>query len=138
MHHVQQGKRLSQVPHCPVEPVQCKEANSSPWMVKTKLHCKHSATRTLNKSNPGILDIGASVSKLRHPNEVQSASYQKCLHNVDELVVGSAPTECLGKSKITISKLELDNSVHAKNLNGTLISVGHLGDADSAVFFTKQ
>lgn len=92
----------------------------------------------MNSSQPAALESGASTSMFQHPAEAIKGTYQNEFAVSAELAAGSLPSKCLGTGMLSIAGINLNKSVYVEQLNGTLISLGHICNQDKTILFTKN
>lgn len=87
-----------------------------------------------------ILDSGASTTMFKSKREAEEGSYimDKSGSDKVQLAAGYAFVDCLGFVTVPLENMELQNSVHVDGLSDTLVSVGHVCDADKIVVFSKN
>lgn len=85
-----------------------------------------------------ILDSGATENMFCEISEAAPGSYRKGSEDAIQLAAGQDPVPCEGTGTLSLDGLQLQNCVHASDLNGTLISVGKICDQNRAILFTAS
>lgn len=96
------------------------------------------AHKVSQKSAKTFLDSGASVSMFKKKREVQDNTYQQSHGETVQLAAGQEEAVCVGTGTLNLGKIKVQDAVHVKGLNETLVSVGQVCDQDHIVLFTKK
>ena len=85
-----------------------------------------------------VLDSGASVTMFKAESEAEKDSYVKGSDVIVHVAAGSESTPCLGTGSLKLDKLTVPDSLHVKDLNDSLVSVGHICDSERIIVFTAN
>lgn len=75
-----------------------------------------------------VLESDSSTTMFKCRNEAQHEPYSKGSKDNEYLVAGKNRIAFIRHGTLKVDSVKLTNSVHVKNLNKTLISVGHICD----------
>lgn len=96
------------------------------------------ALKAAKRTGKTFLDSGASVSMFRRKREAQEKTYEESYGDTVQLAAGQDEAACIGTGTLILGKMKVQDAVHVKGLNETLVSVGQVCDQDHIVVFTRK